>query len=205
MTALLLPAETAITSQGAVPVLRAGSADAAYEMCAKLIGAGLSVIELTATTPGWAELLPSVNADFPDAVIGMGTITTAYAATVACEAGASFLVSPYPADEARAEAVKRGVLFVGGGATPAEIAASSAHGVCKLFPAHLGGVQYLKTLKAILPAAKIMPTGGIALTDVSTWIAAGAVAVGVGSELVKAPDLAEAAAALRQQVAAGRA
>jgi 2-dehydro-3-deoxyphosphogluconate aldolase/(4S)-4-hydroxy-2-oxoglutarate aldolase len=197
-------AEAAILRQGAVPVLRAPSAEIAYERCAKLIGAGLEVIELTATTPGWQELVRSIVAEFPSAVIGVGTMASAAEAEAACSAGAGFLVSPFPADDARRVAATNETLFVGGAFTPAEVAASSAHGLCKLFPAHLGGVQYLKSLTAILPGARIMPTGGIALTEVATWLRLGAVAVGVGGDLTTAPDLDAAAAALQQQVIAGR-
>jgi 2-dehydro-3-deoxyphosphogluconate aldolase / (4S)-4-hydroxy-2-oxoglutarate aldolase len=197
-------AEEAIVRQGAVPVLRDADPDRVYANCERLIGAGLTVIELTATTPGWPELLRSLTRHAPSATIGVGTITAPDDVSTACEAGARFLVSPFPAEEARGTARNAGTLFVGGGFTPAEIAASSRNGLCKLFPAHLGGAAYLKTLTAVLPGARVMPTGGIAIAEVSDWFRAGAVAVGVGSDLSNAPDLDEAIAALARQVAEGR-
>ena len=178
-----------ILNQKAIPVVRSSSVGTARESCAALIAAGLSVIELTATTPGWRELLCSLVAEYPTATIGMGTVTNGADAEAALGLGAAFLVSPYPAPDARRAATAAGTLFIGGGFTPAEVAASSAFGLCKLFPAHLGGVTYLTTLTAILPHARIMPTGGIRISDVSTWLAHGAAAVGLGSDLASAPDL----------------
>ena len=55
--------------------------------------------------------------------------------------------------------------------------------MAKLFPAHVGGPRYLKSLLAVAPGARIMPTGGIALDEVGEWLDAGALAVGVGSDL----------------------
>lgn len=195
--------DDAITRQRAIPVVRASDPGKAYGLCERLVAAGIGVIELTATIPRWEELLASVARDLPGAVIGMGTVVDRESAERACAAGARFLVSPYPAPETRAVADQEGVLFIGGGFTPGEIAEAAGHGICKLFPAHLGGLAYLSTLRAILPDARIMPTGGIRLAEVSTWLRAGAVAVGVGSDLYAAADLDAAVAELARQVADG--
>jgi len=196
--------EAAIGAQGGVPVLRAAPADLAHTASTRLVESGLSVIELTATTPGWAELLRTLRREHPAALIGMGTITTAEDAALACEAGARFLVSPFPVDDARRVSEEADTLFIGGGFSPGEVAAASRFGVCKLFPAHVGGIGYLKTLRAILPEARIMPTGGIGLASVGDWLRAGAFAVGVGSDLSNAPDLDAAASELLRQVRLGR-
>ncbi|WP_345763298.1 bifunctional 4-hydroxy-2-oxoglutarate aldolase/2-dehydro-3-deoxy-phosphogluconate aldolase [Diaminobutyricibacter sp. McL0608] len=195
--------EDAILRQRAIPVVRASEADVAFALCERLVAAGITVIELTTTIPGWEELLRAVNRDLGSAIVGMGTVVEEDAVGRAGAAGARFLVSPFPAPAARAAAERDGILFIGGGFSPGEIADASRHGLCKLFPAHLGGPVYLKTLRAILPDARIMPTGGVRLTDVSTWLHAGAVAVGVGSDLYGAPDLDEAVAELARQVTQG--
>jgi 2-dehydro-3-deoxyphosphogluconate aldolase/(4S)-4-hydroxy-2-oxoglutarate aldolase len=119
-------------------------------------------------------------------------INTAEDARRAVDSGADFLVSPYPAPEVRAFADDAGMVFLEGGFTPAEVAAASAHGIAKLFPAHVGGPAYLRSVLAVLPGARIVPTGGIGLAEVRDYLAAGAYAVGVGSDLVKAPDPAQA-------------
>jgi len=89
-----------------------------------------------------------------------------------------------------------------GGMTPGEVLAASDRGVAKLFPAHVGGPALLRSILALSPQARIVPTGGIGLADVPAWLDAGAFAVGVGSELRPDPS---AAAALHETLAAARA
>jgi 2-dehydro-3-deoxyphosphogluconate aldolase/(4S)-4-hydroxy-2-oxoglutarate aldolase len=172
-----------------VPVVRAASAEAAHDIVARLLGAGVDTIECTATTPEWPSLLATLRSGSVDALLGMGTITTADNARLAVESGADFLVSPYPCPEVRTVAEEAGLLFIEGGYTPGEVAAASRHGVAKLFPANVGGVRFLKSLLDVLPGARIIPTGGITVADVPQWLAAGAFAVGVGSDLYAADDL----------------
>jgi 2-dehydro-3-deoxyphosphogluconate aldolase / (4S)-4-hydroxy-2-oxoglutarate aldolase len=184
--------EQAIAAARLLPVLRTPDAAGAVRAAETLLGAGLGVIELTATTPGWADALRGLRRTYPEAVLGAGTVTTADDARRAADAGADFLVSPYPAPAVRAFADDTDTVFLEGGFTPAEVAAASARGIAKLFPAHAGGPAYLRSVLAVLPGARIVPTGGIALGEVRDYLAAGAYAVGVGSDLVKAPDPARA-------------
>ncbi len=88
--------------------------------------------------------------------------------------------------------------FVEGGFTPAEIAAAAAHGPAKVFPAHVGGPAYVRSLLAVFPDAVLIPTGGVRLDDVAAYRAAGALAVGVGSDLVRHGDLAGRLECLRR-------
>ncbi len=92
--------------------------------------------------------------------------------------------------------------MVGGGYTPAELLAAADGGIAKLFPAHAAGPRYLRSVLAVAPGARVIPTGGIALDDVGAWLEAGAYAVGIGSELAPGPESAERLAALRGAVTA---
>ncbi|MHA6793009.1 bifunctional 4-hydroxy-2-oxoglutarate aldolase/2-dehydro-3-deoxy-phosphogluconate aldolase [Pseudonocardia bannensis] len=187
-----------------VPVLRAPDADAGRVIALRLIAAGLDVLELTATIPGWPDLVTAVKAEAPDAVVGLGTVRTAADAEAALAHGADFLVSPHPVPAARAITAAADVPFVEGGITPAEIGAAADRGIAKMFPAHLGGPQYLKSVLSILPGARIIPTGGIAVRDVAAWLDAGAFAVGVGSDVYAADDPEAKVAELRDLIGAGR-
>ena len=184
--------ERAIGAARLLPVLRTPDAAGAVRAAGTLLDAGLGVVELTATTPGWADALRDVRRAHPGAVLGAGTVTTETDARRAVESGADFLVSPYPAEPVRAFAAETGTVFLEGGLTPGEIAAASARGIAKLFPAHVGGPAYLRSVLAVLPGARIVPTGGIGLAEVRDYLAAGAYAVGVGSDLVTASDPAKA-------------
>ena len=179
----------ALAPRPLLPVLRAGSAQEALDVARRLADAGLPVVELTGTTPGWWEALVALRAERPDLVVGMGTMTTPQDAQRAVDGGAQFLVSPWPVPQVRPVADGAGVVLLEGGVTPAEVADAASRGPVKLFPAHLGGPAYLRSLLAVLPGARIIPTGGIRLGDVGAWLAAGAVAVGVGSDLSAPGDV----------------
>jgi 2-dehydro-3-deoxyphosphogluconate aldolase / (4S)-4-hydroxy-2-oxoglutarate aldolase len=173
-----------------LPVLRAPSVREALEQVERCVEtAGLDVIELTTSTPDWVVALTRARASYPDRLIGVGTVLTAADANAAIDHGAGFLVSPCPAPAVRRAAKARDVPFIEGGMTVREVLAASGRGIAKLFPAHVGGPQYLRSILAIRPRARIIPTGGIPLADVPEWLRSGALAVGVGRDLLTDPDL----------------
>jgi 2-dehydro-3-deoxyphosphogluconate aldolase/(4S)-4-hydroxy-2-oxoglutarate aldolase len=172
-----------------VPVLRAPSADDALALVERCAAARLGVIELTATIPGWQEALPRARERFGDRVLGVGTVLSAADADAAIALGADFLVSPCPAPDVRGAAARGRVPFIEGGMTVGEVLGAADRGIAKLFPASIGGPAFLRSLLDLRPAARVVPTGGISLRDVPAWLAAGALAVGVGRALLEEPDL----------------
>jgi len=180
-----------IHRQRVLPVLRLGSADEALAAAQSLLRQRLRVIELTATTPDWMNVLRKLQTAVPDdALVGLGSVVDEATARAAVDAGASFLVSPWPSPMVRAVARDAGMPFLEGAFSPGEFAAVAERGPVKLFPAHVGGPQMLRSLLALLPDAVVVPTGGISLHDVTAWLSAGAHAVGVGSDLLR-PGAAE--------------
>ena len=177
----------AVAAQRLVPVLRLPNAAAAVARTMSLLDAGCRVVELTTTVPDWPEALAECSELARSAcaapLIGLGTVTTAAQAATAVSAGARFLVSPFPAPEVRTVADGAGVILVEGGFTPAEVAAASSRGPAKVFPAHVGGPAFIRSLKAILPGAQLIPTGGITVSQAGDYLDAGALAVGIGSGL----------------------
>jgi 2-dehydro-3-deoxyphosphogluconate aldolase / (4S)-4-hydroxy-2-oxoglutarate aldolase len=173
-----------------VPVIRVGDADEARELIERLVEAELDVVELTTTIPGWAEVASRLRSAHPDLTLGLGTIADAEHARQAVAAGADFCVSPRLVPEARPVLAAAGVPFIEGGLTPTEVLDAASRGIAKLFPAHVGGARYLASLLAVAPEARIMPTGGIPLAEVPKWLEAGAIAVGVGSDLTAPGDIA---------------
>lgn len=180
----------AVRAQRILPVLRADDADAASQRVQQLVRAGCRVVELTTTIPGWEQAVEQAVGEFaPDGVlVGVGTVGTGDQARRAADLGATFLVSPYAAADVRTVADAAGVPFLEGAFTPTELAAAARHGPVKLFPAHVGGPAYLKSVRTVLGDAEIIPTGGIRLDDVDGYLAAGAVAVGLGSGFPSDPD-----------------
>src|SRR5512132_2427346 len=145
---------------------------------------GIDAIEITADTPGALEAVATARA--AGAPVGAGAIRTVEEARTFAGAGAAFLVSPGLDPQIVREGLERGVPTIPGVLSPTEIMAAVAAGadVVKLFPAGLGGPGYLAALRGPFPDVRFVPTGGIRVSDVPTWLEAGAVCVGLGSSLV---------------------
>lgn len=176
-----------LTRTKLVPVLRANSATELERQIDAALQAGLDVIEVTATTPEWARVIETFAAskNSHGAIIGAGTVTTSQTAEQALTAGAQFLVSPYPVPEVRSS-LPLATALIEGGMTPGELAAASSHnGLAKLFPAGTVGLGHFASIRDILPRTQFMPTGGITTASAPHWLAAGAVAVGMGGGLFK--------------------
>ena len=181
---LEVPGELLAT--GVVAIARAASVSRVEAAVEALVGAGLTCIEVPLTTPGAVATIASLVATYGgSACIGAGTVLTTEQASACIDAGAAFLVSPSAVPEVVALAAARGVPSMPGALTPTEIVAAWRSGAAavKLFPASLGGARYLRDVRAPLPDIALLPTGGIAIDDVTAYIDAGAIAIGVGGPL----------------------
>lgn len=171
---------------GLVPVVRAESADQARKVIDALLRGGVRAVEVTMTVPGALDIIRELSTNLPeDVVLGAGTVLDAETARLAILAGARFVVSP-ALDPAVIRLCHRyQVAMMPGAMTPTEIVRAMEEGadVVKIFPAAMLGPGFIKAVKAALPQAPLMPTGGVNLDNVAEWIKAGCVAVGVGGEL----------------------
>ncbi len=180
---------------GIVPVIRADSADEAAQAIEAIAAGGINVFEITMTVPDAVKLIKDLTGQFGDnALIGAGTVLTPEAAADCIAAGAKFIISPALNIETIKICNEKGVAVMPGALTPTEIlTAWNAGADCvKVFPAGaLGGANYIKSIKAPLPHIKIIPTGGVSLQTAADFIKAGAVALGVGADLVDLKALRE--------------
>lgn len=156
--------------------------------------AGLTVAEITMTVPRAIEAIASVSKRFGDKVlIGAGTVTNAEAVRRALDAGAEFIVSPCLVPEVVETARRSDVAVLPGALTPTEVFDAFRQGgdMVKIFPAqNVGGAAYLRALRGPFPEIPLVPTGGVTLENVGEMFKAGAVAVGVGSEMISRDALA---------------
>ena len=173
-----------------IPVIRVQDSRTALGLVDRLLAADLDVIEVTTTIDGWDTIIETIRDRDPEVCVGAGTVTTPTFAARAVEVGAQFCVSPCLVPDVRTALAASDIPLMEGGLTPTEVLGAAAHGVAKLFPAHVGGVSYLRSLLAVAPHARIMPTGGIPLASAAEWLAAGAFAVGIGSDLTAPGDIA---------------
>jgi 2-dehydro-3-deoxyphosphogluconate aldolase/(4S)-4-hydroxy-2-oxoglutarate aldolase len=182
-----LPITRQLRESGVVAILR-GSSDRHLAAVSRALGeAGVTCLELTLTTPGAVDALARVRAELDAGVaLGMGSVIDSDQAAACVSAGAHFLVSPGVCAEVAVYAAEHGVACYPGGWTPTELLEAWALGApaVKLFPAASGGPRHLKDVRAPLPHIPLVPTGGVSLDQIADYIAAGAVAVGLGSPLI---------------------
>lgn len=182
---LPLPQKTA--QSRLIVVARAQRAEDYDPVLEVLIDAGIRSVELTLTTPGTIERLPSLIERFGDDVdLGIGTVTDTDQLHRAVDAGARYLVTPITVPSLLAAALEAGVPLVPGGFTPTELFASWSAGASavKVFPAGRLGAGYVKDLWGPFPDIEVVPSGGIDLESAAQWLAAGAAAVSVGGPLL---------------------
>jgi 2-dehydro-3-deoxyphosphogluconate aldolase/(4S)-4-hydroxy-2-oxoglutarate aldolase len=174
-------------------VLRAPSAESALRTADALVEGGITGLEVTYSTPDATRVIRELDQKYGDRIyLGAGTVTTAQQAADAADAGARFLVSPGTRPDLTAAMKATGRLVLTGALTPSEIMAAVEYGadVVKIFPASLGGPAYLRALRGPFPDVPLMPTGGVSPENLGDWFAAGALAVGAGSDLVSPAALA---------------
>jgi 2-dehydro-3-deoxyphosphogluconate aldolase/(4S)-4-hydroxy-2-oxoglutarate aldolase len=166
-----------------LPVLRATSTTLLQSMVDMCLEAGLTIIELTTTSPGWEHVLATLKTGPESAklTVGVGTAISGEVARSALGAGADFLVTPYRVDEVSEVAGQTPVIR--GAFSPSELAAAPRGNVVKLFPASALGPAYLRSVLEVLPGAMVVPTGGLTSDSARAWLDAGAIAVGMGSRL----------------------
>ncbi|MDH7489121.1 MAG: bifunctional 4-hydroxy-2-oxoglutarate aldolase/2-dehydro-3-deoxy-phosphogluconate aldolase [Anaerolineae bacterium] len=176
-----------ILRTGVIAIVRLDSAESLQKVADAILEGGIDIIEFTMTTPGALDILDKATAKFGDRVIlGAGTVLDAESARAAVLAGARFVVSPNLNARTVELCHRYGVVAVPGVLTPTEIVAAMEAGadLIKVFPASLGGPEYIKAVRAPLPQAPLVPTGGVEVSNAVDYIRAGAVAVAIGGSLV---------------------
>ncbi|SFJ27280.1 bifunctional 4-hydroxy-2-oxoglutarate aldolase/2-dehydro-3-deoxy-phosphogluconate aldolase [Amycolatopsis sacchari] len=166
-------------------IIRGRDADASVRTAEVLVDAGVSLLEVSLTSADALGVLGRITASLGGrAHIGAGTVLTAEDAKNARDAGAEFAVTPALGEGVTA-ALELGLPVLAGAMTPSEVLAAARAGATavKLFPADALGPRYVKALGDPFPGLGLVPVGGVALADVPRYLAAGALAVGVGSPL----------------------
>jgi 2-dehydro-3-deoxyphosphogluconate aldolase/(4S)-4-hydroxy-2-oxoglutarate aldolase len=183
-----------VQSIGLVPVLRAESEQAAVDIATAIAAGGVTVLEVTMTVPGAVRVIARLVKERPDILIGAGTVLDAETARICMLEGAQFVVSPALNVRTVEMCQRYDIAALPGALTPTEVITAWQCGadVVKVFPANaLGGAKYLKSLKAPFPQVSMIPTGGVSLANAAEFLEAGALALGVGAELVDTKAMAD--------------
>src|SRR6478609_10213518 len=196
-----------------IPVLTIERERDAIPLARALFEGGLPVIEITLRTAAAPAAIAAITRELPQIVVGAGTLLRAVDVATAVHAGARFLVSHGLTPELASAALSAELPYLPGVATPSEVMAARALGICvmKLFPAEaLGGVAWLRALAPVFRGVAFCPTGGIDETRAAEYLTLANVPMVGGSwmaphDAVAAGDwrrirrLAERAAAIGQR------
>ncbi|MCA9879261.1 MAG: bifunctional 4-hydroxy-2-oxoglutarate aldolase/2-dehydro-3-deoxy-phosphogluconate aldolase [Thermomicrobiales bacterium] len=181
-------AET-IADNGLVAIVRLDDLSAALPLTEALLRGGVKSVEFTFTNPLAGRVIEEVRGALSGrAAVGAGSVLDPETARIAILSGAEFVVTPTLNVQTIELCNRYGVPTVIGAFTPTEILTAWQAGASyvKVFPATVGGPQYLKDVRGPLPQVKLIPTGGVNLDNAADFIRAGASAIAVGSNLVDA-------------------
>jgi len=171
----------------AVAVLRLNDGSKFEKVAEALYNGGVKSIELTMTTPCALKILANATKNFDgEMLFGMGSVLNKQMALDAINAGASYIVSPVYKKEIIDVTHRFNLPVMPGAFSPSEILDAFEYGadIVKVFPADVLGMEFFKGIKAPMPHLKLMPTGGVNLTNAGEWLKAGACAVGIGTALL---------------------
>ena len=177
-----------IEAEGLVAIVRVPRPEWTLPLAKALVAGGVRVVELTMSIPNALEAVRTLDRELGDEILlGVGTVIDDDTCRAAIDAGAKYIVSPVtkPSLVATAHELDRPVMLGAYTPTEAQAAYEAGSDFIKIFPADTLGPGYIKSLLAPLPHLKIIPTGGVNLDTMDAFLAAGSVALGTGSALLK--------------------
>jgi 2-dehydro-3-deoxyphosphogluconate aldolase/(4S)-4-hydroxy-2-oxoglutarate aldolase len=179
----------AVAAQGVVAIVRTRTAEEGEELVGRLLAAGLRAVEVSLSTPDALGIIGRLAGRIPArAYLGVGTVLDAASCAAAAAVGARFVVTPALRRTVVEAATANKMAALPGVMTPTEALSALEWGASavKLFPATTWTPAAVRDLQQALPNLPVVPTGGVGLDDAPAWIAAGALAVGLGGALTRA-------------------
>jgi 2-dehydro-3-deoxyphosphogluconate aldolase/(4S)-4-hydroxy-2-oxoglutarate aldolase len=183
-----------VEDNGAVAVIRMKDPDKLMKLAEAIYAGGLKSFEITLSVPNAYSLIEQAAKEFGEKMlIGVGTVINSEQAQRAIDSGAKYVVSPILKKEVIETAHKNNVPVMPGCFTPTEAQTAWEMGadIIKVFPAEVAGMNFFKAVLAPLPHLKMMPSGGVTLTNAGDWLKVGACAVGVGGALLDSKAIAD--------------
>lgn len=183
-----------IEKYGIIPVVKIEDTKQALPLAKALCDGELEAAEITFRTACAAEAIAIIREQYPDMLLGAGTVTTVNQVEAAVEAGADFIVSPCYVETVVTYCVEHNICVLPGCATPTEVQMAVEHGLTavKFFPAEAaGGVTYLNSIGAVFKDMKFMPTGGVNPSNLQEYLRSPHVIACGGSWIVPGELLAD--------------
>jgi 2-dehydro-3-deoxyphosphogluconate aldolase/(4S)-4-hydroxy-2-oxoglutarate aldolase len=172
---------------GIIPAIRVSSPQDALFAAETVCNHGIPIVEVTMTVPGAIDVISELARNHPAVIVGAGSITDVGTASRCVDAGTQFLTSTGLDLEVVDFAVKQDIVVFPGALTPTEILAAWKAGpdFVKIFPcAPVGGPTYVRALRAPFPDVRFIASGGVNQQTALDFLLAGALALGIGGELI---------------------
>lgn len=176
-----------IEEVGIIPSIRVSSTDDALFAAEAVSRGGIPIVEVTLTVPEAIKVISHVVQRAQEVIVGAGGVLDAETARRCLDAGANFLTSDGLDPETVTLAVKEEVVIIPGTLTPTDVIAAWKLGsdFVKIVPCgHVGGQSYIRALKVMFPNVPLIAAGGVNQLNAYNFILAGAVALGIGGELI---------------------
>ena len=176
-----------IEELGIIPSIRVSTTGDALFAAEAVARGGINIVEVTLTVPEAIRVISSLVEQVPDVIVGAGSVHDAEAARRCLDAGAKFLTSDGLDPETVQFAVRENAVMIPGTLTPTDVVAAWKLGpdFVKVVPCgHVGGDRYIRDLKSMFPNIPLIAAGGVNQRTAFGFIAAGAVALGIGGELI---------------------
>lgn len=178
-----------ILKSGVIAVIRASSGEDAIKIADAACAGGIIALELTMTVPGAIDVIRRMakRYDGQTAIIGAGTVLDTETARLAMLAGAKFIVGPALNEGMIRMCNRYQINCIPGATSVSEVLTALELGasLVKIFPGSLLKPDFIKDIRGPMPFAPLIPTGGVNIENAGLWIKAGAVAIGIGSDLTK--------------------
>ena len=176
-----------IKEKAVIPAIRVSSAEQAHFAAEAVTLGGIPIVEITMTVPGAVNLISHLVRHHPKMIVGAGTVLDVETAGQCLNAGAHFLTSPGFNREIVDFARKHDIAILPGALTPTEVIAAWKAGAdfVKVFPcAQVGGDKYIRALNTAVPEIPLIAAGGVTQQSALDFLLAGAISIGVGTDLI---------------------
>lgn len=176
-----------IQALGVIPSIRVSTTDDALFAAEAVARGGIPIIEVTLTVPEAIRVISQVVKNAPDVIVGAGSVHDVETAKKCLDSGVQFLSSDGLDPETVRFAVEQNTVVIPGTLTPTGVVTAWKLNpdFVKIVPCgHIGGANYIRDLKAMFPAVPLIAAGGVNQRTAFSFIAAGAVGLGIGGELI---------------------
>ncbi len=175
-----------------LPLFTPQSVTDGADKLARLQAAGIRAVEITHRSANTLAIFRELHSQFPDLLLGVGTVFTAADVHAFADLGAAFIVSPCLVPDVATACRELSLAYLPGAGTVREVweAQESGAAAVKIFPGEVLGPAFVRAVKGPLPGIPLLVTGGVQPTraSVGEWLDAGALALGLGSKLFAEPD-----------------